>query len=137
MFLGLDSAVHPDRLIGLWDSASLDFGAMEATKLALLPDGRGWTELANAAGALDVRRLTWDVPRPDVIELRYALAIDGNTGQQERDYEFVRTQYSAGENALRLSEPIDFARQFALTKRSVDVTDDPSHELVPYEESGT
>ena len=66
--------------------------------------------------------------------MRYALAIDGNSGRQERDYEFVRTQYSAGENALRLSEPIDFARQFALAKRRVDVTDDPSYELVPYEE---
>jgi len=137
MFLGLDSAVHPDRLIGLWDSAPLDSGATEATKLALLPDGRGWTELANAAGALDVRRLTWDVPRPDVIELRYALAIDANTGQQERDYEFVRTHYSVGEKALRLSEPIDFARQFAFKRRKVEVTDDPTHELVPYEKPAT
>ena len=135
MFLGLDSAVHPDELIGLWDSAPYDFGAMEATKLALLPDGRGWSELANAAGAQDVRRLTWEVPRPGLIELRYVRAIDANTGEQEPDYEFVRTHYAAGETALRLSEPVDFARQFELTKRGVAVTDDPSHELVPYDET--
>jgi hypothetical protein len=132
MFLGLDSTVHPDGLIGLWDSAPFDFGATEATKLALLPDGRGWSELANAAGARDVRRLTWEVPRPGVIELRYVRAIDANTGKQVPDYEFVRTQYAAGETALRLAEPVDFARQFGLAKRGVAVTDDPSHELVPY-----
>ena len=134
MFLGLDSAVHPEELIGLWDSAPFDFGAMEATKLALLPDGRGWTELANAAGAQNVRRLTWDVPRPDVIELRYALAIDARAGEQEPDYEFLRTQYSVGEDALRVSEPVDFARRFGLEKRDVGVADDPSYEVVPYGE---
>ena len=130
----LDGAVHPNELIGLWDSAPLDFGAMEATKIALLADGRGWTELANAAGALHVRRLTWEVPRPDVVELRYAFAIDGNTGEQEPDYEFLRTQYSVGEDALRVSEPVDFARRFGLEKRDVGVVDDPSYEVVPYGE---
>ena len=133
--MGLDSAVHPDELIGLWDSAPYDFGAMEATKLALLPDGRGWSELANAAGARDVRRLTWEVPRAGLIELRYVRAIDANTGKQEPDYEFVRTHYTAAESALRLSEPVDFARQFGLAKRGVGVTDDPSHEVVPYDET--
>lgn len=135
----LDSPVHPEDLIGLWDSAPFEYGVMEATRLALLPDGRGWTEMANAGGMLQVRRLTWDVPRQDVIELRYALAIDVAAAEQEPDYEFVRTRYSVDEKELRLSEPIDCARQFALQKRDVDVRDDASHELVPYtdEEPGT
>lgn len=136
-------AVHPDELIGLWDSAPFEYGVMEATMLALLPDGRGWSELANAAGALHVRRLTWDVPRPGVIELRYSLSIDVSAGEREPDDEFVRARYSVGEpvgesadeKALRLSELIDFARQFALKKRDVGVADDPSSELVPYAET--
>jgi hypothetical protein len=134
MFLGLDSAVHPDELIGLWDSAPFEYGAMEATMLALLPDGRGWSEWANSGGALQVRRLTWVVPRPDVLELRYDLEIDVTTGEWEPDNEFVRTRYSLSETELRLSELVDYARQFALKKRDVAVTDDPSYELVPYGE---
>ena len=133
--------MHPDELIGLWDSAPFDFGALEATRLALLADGHGWSELANAAGARNVRRLTWDEPRPGVIELRYALAIDVKAGgAHERDYEFIRARYTVigeaeGEAVLRLSELVDFARRFALRKRNVAMTDDPSHDLVPYEES--
>jgi len=124
--------VHPDELIGLWDSAPFEYGAMEATMLALLPDGRGWSELANAAGALLVRRLTWEVSRPGVIELRFAVAIDVAAGEQDPDSEFVRAQYSVSEAELRLSELVDYARQFALKKRDVGMADDPSAELVPY-----
>ena len=131
----LDSAVHPEDLIGLWDSAPFEYGVMESTRLALLPDGRGWTEPANGGGTLQVRRLTWDVPRPDVIELRYALAIDVAAAGQEPDYEFVRTRYSIDEKELRLSELVDNVRQFALQKRDVDVRDDASHELVPYKDA--
>ena len=128
----LDGVVYPDELIGLWDSGPFEYGVMESTSLALLPDGRGWSQVANFGGLLHVRRLTWEVPRPNVVELRYALAIDGGTGEQEPDFEFVRAKYSVDEKALRLSEPVDFARQFALEKRDVSVRDDPSYELVPY-----
>jgi hypothetical protein len=131
----LDSAVHPEDLIGLWDSAPFEYGVMEATRLALLPDGRGWTELANAGGTPQIRRLAWDVPRPDVIELRYALEIDVATAAQKPDYEFVRSRYSIDEKELRLTELVDNTRQFTLQKRDVDVRDDASHELVPYEDS--
>lgn len=124
--------VHPDELIGLWDSAPFEYGVMEATMLALLPDGRGWSELANVAGTLQVRRLTWDVSWPGVIELRFTVAIDVAAGDHEPDSEFIRARYSVSEAELRLSEPVEDARQFALKKRDVGVADDPSAELVPY-----
>lgn len=111
--------MQAEELIGLWDSAPLDFGATESTRLALLPNGRGWTAVAGPAGETRVRELTWDCPKPDLIELRYT------------DYEFVRAHYTLGIEALHLSQHVDSARQFALSRR--DVTSDyrpeaPAHE---------
>lgn len=105
--------MQPEELIGLWDSAPLDFGATESTRLALLPDGGGWTAVAGPGGTPRVRELAWDCPKPDVLELRYT------------DYEFVRAQYTLLTEALRLSQHVDSARQFALSRRDVSSDDRP------------
>lgn len=109
--------MQPEELIGLWDSAPYDFGATESTRLALLADGGGWTAVtgrsadAGVGGAARpaprVRRLTWDCPRPELLEIRYD------------DYEFVRTQYTLLPDTLHLSQHLDSAHQFALTCREV------------------
>jgi hypothetical protein len=107
-------------MIGLWDSAPYDFGAGESTALALLADGSGWTLVSTAAAraediapAARVRRLTWDCPKPEVLEIHYD------------DYEFVRAQYSVRTDTLHLSQQLDSARQFALTRREVTPADTP------------
>lgn len=133
--------MHPAELIGQWDSAPYNFGAMETTELALLPDGRGWTRLQNAAGADDVRRLNWDCPKPGVLELRYTLLV--SDGRARHDDEFVRAQCtlltdtpppsSTSVEALHLSVLVDFARQFGLVRREVSIADDPTAQLAPYE----
>jgi hypothetical protein len=107
-------------MIGLWDSAPYDFGASESTALALLADGSGWTavsgrsaEAEDAEPTARVRRLTWNCPKPEVLEIHYD------------DYEFVRAQYSVRTDALHLSQQLDSARQFALTRRTVTQADTP------------
>lgn len=109
--------MQPEELIGLWDSAPYDFGATESTRLALLADGGGWTAVTGRsadAGTGDaarpaprLRTLTWDCPRPELLEIRYD------------DYEFVRAQYTLLPDTLHLSQHLDSARQFALTSREV------------------
>lgn len=101
-------------MIGLWDSAPYDFGATESTALALVGDGSGWTAVGGPAGAATrVRKLAWDCPKPEVLEIRY------------EDYEFVRARYTVREDALHLSQTVDSARQFALVRRDVTGTDVP------------
>ena len=107
--------VQPEEMIGLWDSAPFDFGATESTRLALLPDGTGWTAVASTphAAPARVRTFAWDCPNPEILELRYD------------DYEFVRAQYSLLAEALQLSQMVDSARRFALTRRSAPANDAP------------
>lgn len=100
--------MQPKELIGLWDSAPLDFGATESTRLALAPDGTGWTAVTSPTGPPRVRELAaWDCPKPDVLELRYA------------DYEFVRTQFTVRTEVLQVTQLVESARQFALARRDV------------------
>jgi hypothetical protein len=126
-------------MIGIWDSSPFAFGATESTTLALLGDGSGWTavtptgppaggepaaevaEVAESAAkeaAADVRsrvrKLTWDCPKAEVLEIRYD------------DYEFVRAQYSVQADGLRLSQHLDSARQFALASHQVTHDDLPT-----------
>ena len=110
--------MQPEELIGLWDSAPYDFGATESTALALVADGSGWTAVSvraagTAGSAARVRQLTWDCPKPDVLEIRYD------------DFEFVRAQYTLREETLHLSQDLDSSRQFALTRREVKPDDIP------------
>lgn len=148
--------MHAEELIGLWESGPYDFGATESTSLALLADGRGWTSVAanTPAGAgstadpagsaraarpmpTRVRRLSWDCPKPGVLEVRYELAIDLAAGRRDPDYEFIRAQYTllpdrpdrSDESALHLSQHVDSARQFALARREISADDDPAKGL--------
>jgi len=119
--------VQPEELIGLWVSTPFDFGTSESTSLALLADGSGWTSVA-AEKPLHVRTLSWDCPKPGVLEVRYRLAIDLVAGRQDPDFEFVRAQYTLRpeESTLHLSQHIDSPRRFALSRREISAADDPA-----------
>lgn len=143
--------MHRNELVGLWQSDPYDYGVMESTDLALLPDGTGWTATRNMAGALHLRRLHWRSPEPGALELAYALWIWGDWWiEQEREHacirsveldeESVQVRYTlqTDETVLRdgrfdalwLSEPVDFARAFGIRRRDVSTADDPTSGLV-------
>ncbi|HEX4788893.1 MAG TPA: hypothetical protein VH372_10560 [Actinospica sp.] len=87
------------------ESAGAEHGGADAVRAST---SAGASVPASAsARAPRVRRLAWDCPRPEVLEIRYD------------DYEFVRAQYTLLPEVLHLSQHLDSARQFALTRREV------------------
>ncbi|MFE2271366.1 hypothetical protein ACFXB4_19230 [Streptomyces lavendulae] len=146
-----------ERLTGLWDSAPLEQGAMEASALVFLPDGRGWSRFESFSSELSVGRFHWHCPGPGLLELRYTWRVDGQWGSDADgfavvehsgpDDELIRTGYrvdggtpspSAAPGAggaaprLTLDHPVELAHAFAHLRRPVGPADDPSAAVLPY-----
>jgi hypothetical protein len=69
-----------DLLAGHWSSLPLSYGAMEASELGFLPDGRGWSSWFNV-GALCVTRFGWTRPEPEVVELHMKWMVEGTPNE--------------------------------------------------------
>ncbi|MER5930818.1 hypothetical protein [Streptomyces sp. NPDC002054] len=143
-----------DRLIGRWDSAPFDVGAMETSELVFLADGRGWSRFESISTELAVDRFRWHCPGPGRLALRHTWQVAGQWGPGDAGFAVVdhnapyaeptvthaayrigaeRLPYSETEaTALHLDEPIAFASCFARGRRSVTPSDDPSAPLAPY-----
>jgi len=142
--------VIPAELVGLWDSGPYDYGAMESSSVALLADGSGWSTWANSGGVMSVRRFTWSCPAPGMLRLAYTTEITGPwepgglvlaaVDEQEPDDTVVLTAYTIGSDvtplaaepftALRLAEPVEYVRAYALLRRDVTDADDPARSVV-------
>ena len=129
-----------DDLIGLWDSAPFDYGSMESSKLALLPDGTGWGEWANAAGGMELILLDWRLAEDGTLEItgrelfsgRWESSHPGHlvhakppllvgTTDQYR-YQLVESP----SRSLKLAEPLLFTDEYAFVRREITVADRPS-----------
>ncbi|MFC0602504.1 hypothetical protein [Streptomyces palmae] len=90
-----------DALVGHWSSAPFDYGVMESSDLGFLPDGRGWSVVANLAG-MEIVRFRWHCPGPGALEVaeewyaRGDWSVEGEmtTVHESRPWrEVVRTGY--------------------------------------------
>lgn len=90
-----------DALVGHWSSVPFSYGAMEASELGLLGDGRGWSAWFNA-DALCVTRLRWRCPEPGLLELRAEWTVEGEPGPPGDVLSFstTRTPEAASEVTL-------------------------------------
>ncbi|MFI9310870.1 hypothetical protein [Streptomyces triculaminicus] len=143
---------YDDALIGHWSSAPFDYGVMEGSDLAFLPDGRGWSVLANLAG-MSVTRFRWHCPAPGRLEIREEWSAGGqweaSTGgfssvDEQRSCQFVTvTGYTIGQEetavgepapvtAVRFDEPVEFTTLYARGDRDIAPAQDPSYALLPY-----
>lgn len=137
-------------LVGHWSSVPFSYGAMEASELGLLADGRGWSAWFNFA-VLSVTRLSWACPEPGVVELHAQWFIEGTpTGggifspgeRVERVDEVTRHRYVMGPavpmpggeplQAVSFEEPVEFCHQYARGAREIRVEEDPTHLVLPY-----
>lgn len=141
-----------DQLVGHWSSLEFSYGAMEATDVGFLADGRGWSSVYNAY-ELSVTRFRWSCPQPGLLELRAEWLVHGDLAPQPGRPAFATAQepegvdevtlhhYVIGQEvpapgaeplpALLLEEHIDFARVLARGPREITVEDDPSHHVLP------
>ncbi|WP_433242023.1 hypothetical protein ACQPYK_37285 [Streptosporangium sp. CA-135522] len=141
-------------LTGLWDSGPYDYGTMESSQLGLLPDGRGWSVWANAAGGVDVGRFRWRCPEPGVLELRYLWWACGDWRESGGPFtlgsidsqgpsdEVVRTGFTVGRDdtvmtdepftALRLEEDVQSCSTYGLVQHEISIEDDPAHDVAPW-----
>ncbi|MEV1006896.1 hypothetical protein [Streptomyces sp. NPDC049881] len=137
-------------LVGHWTSGPFDYGAMESSDLALLPDGGGWTVYASVSGTLSVTRFLWGCPRPGVLELRMTRVVEGTWASRddggfatvETDEpcdEVLRTGYAfdtarGGDGALVeavcFEEPVEYCVRYARGDRRVTADQDPSWSVV-------
>ncbi|MFI9203262.1 hypothetical protein [Streptomyces sp. NPDC053048] len=143
---------YDEALIGHWSSAPFDYGVMESSDLAFLPDGRGWGVLANLAG-MEVVRFRWHCPGPGLLEIRdehYAqgqwdVDTDGFSSVEETaSAEYVTlSRYTIGPEEAAVGEPrqltaVTFeetvmgAFVYARGAREIEPTQDPSYSLFPY-----
>ena len=135
-----------DELIGLWDSGPYDYGSMESSRLALLPDGSGWTEWANAGQGMSLALLRWERLDAGQFSLTATHRFSGRWDPERpgvivcpgpprllRDetrfrYELRQETPPLGNEpveSLRLDRPLEFAQEFALVQRDVTETDRP------------
>lgn len=126
-------------LVGLWGDESLYLGAMEADRVAFLAGGNGWFEHANAL-ASEVERFTWELLPEGGIQLgftRYLFLEHGKPveaqdhGQSEPQLMTARVEPGTdvlGREAtvLTLEGPPEQPRRFALVRRNVWSSDDPT-----------
>lgn len=144
--------VTDTRLVGFWLSGPFEVGVMEDSEIGLLPDGRGWSALANFGGGLEVTRFRWHCPRTGELELREEWSLTGtwsadggfaSAGSPEPSGLVLRTGFdlprepdASGEfrTTLRLVKPYAFCARYALSPRAVERWMDPSHRRVPYAE---
>ncbi|GAA4919189.1 hypothetical protein ACFPM3_00135 [Streptomyces coeruleoprunus] len=140
------------QLIGLWDSAPYDLGAMETSEIVFLADGRGWSRFESITTELVIGRFRWHCPAPGRLELRYTWQVHGQWGRGSDgfasvdhsgpDDEVVRTGYRIapetprGDDApvptLTLDRAVEYAFTFARGPVRVSPSDDPSSDVVPY-----
>ena len=127
-----------DLLVGHWSSLPFSYGVMEASELAFLGDGRGWSAWFNAE-ALCVTRFTWRCPEPGVLELCAKWMVQGVPGEgtgpsafssmepAERLDEVTRHHYRVGPAvpmpgaealmAVTFEEPVEFCHEYARGRR--------------------
>ncbi|GHG53728.1 hypothetical protein GCM10018779_15910 [Streptomyces griseocarneus] len=126
---------------------------MEGSDLAFLPDGRGWSVLANLAG-MHVTRFRWHCPAPGRLEMRDEWSArgdwephgDGFSSVEEQGpcqyvtvtgYVIGQEETTVGEpspvTAVRFDEPVEFATLYARGDRDVAPAQDPSYALLPYD----
>ncbi|MEO3798336.1 hypothetical protein ABGB14_49780 [Nonomuraea sp. B10E15] len=145
--------MYDENLVGLWDSGPYDLGYMETSWLGFLPDGRGWSAWANAAGGIEVGRFRWHCPEPATLELRYEWQVSGgwqdpgdasrfgSIDSQEPDHEVLKTGYvvrpdvtfSEPFTALHLEEDVNFCSAYGLKRRGLSLQDDPAYHLAPWQ----
>ncbi|MGW4651466.1 hypothetical protein [Kitasatospora sp. NPDC004289] len=142
------------RLVGHWSSLPLSYGVMEASELAFLPDGRGWSTWFNVGG-LCVTRFTWWCPEPGVLELSAQWMVQGtprldpgppafaSTEPAERLAEVTRHRYVIGSavpvpgaeplSAVSFEEPVESCFEYARGSAQIRPEEDPTHRVMPYE----
>ncbi|MCX5411090.1 hypothetical protein [Streptomyces sp. NBC_00059] len=143
-----------DTLVGHWSSVPFSYGAMEASELGLLGDGRGWSAWFNAE-ALCVTRLRWRCPEPGLLELRAEWTVEGEPGPPGDVLSFssTRTPEAASEvtlhryvigpavpmpgavplAAVTFEDPVEFCETYARGPREIGSGQDPAHRVLPYE----
>ncbi|MBB5858288.1 hypothetical protein ACFQ05_21960 [Amycolatopsis umgeniensis] len=141
--------MNPAELVGLWSSEPYEYGSMEMTELALLPDGRGWSLFENSVGAYEIERLTWSVPEPGRLELHTHLYVSADISENQVEVEQEspldkrqNVAYTLSDDttplepdgfvALNLSERVVVRSRFGLRRREVTIHDDQTHAVVPY-----
>jgi ADP-ribosyl-[dinitrogen reductase] hydrolase len=129
-------------LLGLWSTDSLYQGAMEADRVAFLADGNGWFEHANAL-ASEVERFRWKQPTDGRIRIaftRYLFLEHGKPVEAKDHWESEPQLMTArvgrgtdvldGEaTVLTLDAPSEQPRRYALVRRNVWSSDDPTGHL--------
>ncbi|MEU2723726.1 hypothetical protein [Streptomyces smyrnaeus] len=142
-----------DRLMGHWSSVPFSYGAMEASELGFLDDGRGWSAWFNAADALCVTRFAWGCPEPGVLELRAQWLVQGTLSQAAGRTAFSSTEpaerlddvthhpYTIGPAvpmpgadalmAVSFEEPVEFSHQYARGATLIRPEEDPTHLVLP------
>ncbi|KUJ69427.1 hypothetical protein ACZ90_11055 [Streptomyces albus subsp. albus] len=141
---------HDEALIGHWSSAPFDYGIMESSDLGFLPDGRGWSVVANLAG-MHVTRFRWHCPAPGVLEVseewhaQGGWAEDGSLASVEesgpRRY-LIRTGYrlrteqrlvgeASAVPAVRFEEDLACTTLYARGAREIQADQDPAHRILP------
>ncbi|MEU1377824.1 hypothetical protein ABZ442_29860 [Streptomyces triculaminicus] len=143
---------YDDALIGHWTSAPFDYGVMEGSDLAFLPDGRGWSVFSNLGG-MSVTRFRWHCPAPGRLEIREEWSASGEweastggfssvDGQGPRQsvtvtgYTIGQEETAVGEpvpvTAVCFDEPVEFITLYARGARDIAPAQDPSYALRPY-----
>ncbi|MGW3353157.1 hypothetical protein ACWDA3_58550 [Nonomuraea rubra] len=146
--------MRDETLLGLWDSDPYDYGVMETSWMAFLPDGRGWSAWATFGGEMDVGRFRWHCPEPAVLRLRYECHLAGDWADSDDGFRFdaitsrrpggdvVTTTYTIGPDetlisegpitALHLGDHVNFCTTYGLRRRELKIEDDPAHVLAPW-----
>lgn len=135
-----------DELVGLWDSAPYDYGAMESSELALLADATGWGTWMSASGAMSVVALRWRRLDPTTIVVTELELTSGSWDPDRRDvilreepstaledittvrYELVMEippLMSAVKRTLKLRPSLMFATTFAYVRANISEADRP------------
>lgn len=144
--------MHTDTLlIGRWDSGIYDLGSMEASEVALLADGGGWTMWHNAAGGLSVTGLRWWCPEPRRLAIREVWQADGqwqpDGPDQWRSFRLFgdaakttvtayridrRTEYRGVGPfvALHTAEPVEGIRSYQKRTRHVSPSECRAYDLI-------
>lgn len=142
--------MHTDPdLVGHWASGIYDIGSMEASELALLDDGGGWSMWHNAARGLSVTGLRWWCPEPRRLAIRKVWLASGQWQPEGSDlwqsfhllhdeatvtaYRIDRRSVFRGIGpfvALHTAEPVEGIRSYERRTRHVSPSDCPAYDLI-------
>ncbi|HET6860582.1 MAG TPA: hypothetical protein VFH94_26220 [Streptomyces sp.] len=142
-----------DLLVGHWSSHPFSYGAMEASELGFIGDGRGWSAWFNA-NDLCVTRFNWTCPEPGMVEMQTEWMVEGTLGGEAgvlsfatmepalRVHEVTRHHYVIGAvvpmpgadplAAISFEEPVEFCHDFARGARRISPEEDPAHGVPPH-----